>query len=64
MNFFPQKLTEDYAFRFNQGFEEIYIPTKDGVRLHGLLFKATEPKGLLFYLHGNAGSVDTWGYVA
>ncbi|WP_237144408.1 alpha/beta hydrolase [Pontibacter pamirensis] len=64
MIFFPQKLTADHAFRFNQEFEEIYIPTKDGVRLHGLLFKAAEPKGLVFYLHGNAGSVDTWGMIA
>ncbi|RDV14585.1 alpha/beta fold hydrolase [Pontibacter diazotrophicus] len=64
MIFFPQKLTADHAFRFNQEFEEIYIPTKDGVKLHGLLFKAAEPKGLVFYLHGNAGSVDSWGLIA
>lgn len=62
--FFPQKLEENYAFRFNQEFEEIFVPAKDGARLHGLLFKAAEPKGLVFYLHGNAGSVDTWGWVA
>lgn len=62
--FFPQKLEENYAFSFNQEYEEIYVPAGDGTRLHGLLFKASEPKGLVFYLHGNAGSVDTWGWVA
>jgi pimeloyl-ACP methyl ester carboxylesterase len=62
--FFPQKLPVDYQFRFDQEFEEIYIPTKDGAMLHGLLFKAAAPKGLIFYLHGNAGSVDSWGWIA
>ncbi|MFD3001894.1 alpha/beta hydrolase [Pontibacter toksunensis] len=62
--FFPQKLRKDYTFRFDKEFEEIKIPTKDGIKLHGLLFKAAEPKGLVFYLHGNAGSVYTWGWIA
>lgn len=62
--FFPQKLPADYVFRFDQEFEEIFIPAKDGATLHGLLFKAAAPKGLVFYLHGNAGSVDTWGWIA
>jgi uncharacterized protein len=62
--FFPQKLAEDYRFTFDQPFEELLIPAKDGKRLHGLLFKANHAKGLIFYLHGNAGSLDSWGEVA
>ncbi|MFT2008612.1 alpha/beta hydrolase [Pontibacter sp. 13R65] len=62
--FFPQSLPVSHTFSFQQEFKEIYIPTKDGIKLHGLLFKAEAPKGLVFYLHGNAGSVDSWGGIA
>ncbi|WP_266204931.1 alpha/beta hydrolase [Pontibacter kalidii] len=62
--FFPEKLPDNYAFRFEEDFEEIFVTAEDGTRLHGLLFRAQEPKGLVFYLHGNAGSVASWGWVA
>jgi pimeloyl-ACP methyl ester carboxylesterase len=62
--FFPQKLTKDYRFGFNQPFEELNITTSDKTQLHGLLFKADSSKGLIFYLHGNAGALDSWGQVA
>ncbi|MDO6388740.1 alpha/beta fold hydrolase [Pontibacter sp. BT731] len=60
--FFPEKLPVDYTFRFDQEAEEIRIPAPDGVLLHGLHFKSEESKGLVFYLHGNAGSVASWGW--
>ena len=62
--FFPQKLDPDYVFEFEHPYEEIFITATDGIRLHGLLFKADSSKGLVFYLHGNAGSLATWGDVA
>ena len=62
--FFPQKLDKTYQFIFNQNFEEINIKTKDGVTLNGLLFKSENAKGLIFYLHGNAGALNSWGNVA
>lgn len=62
--FFPEKLDRDHPFRFNQTFEEIYIQAKNRELLHGLLFKADSPNGLVFYLHGNAGSLRSWGEVA
>ena len=58
------KLPKDYKFEFNQDFEELNIPSFDNKMLNGLLFKTQNPKGLVFYLHGNAGSLDTWGSVA
>lgn len=62
--FFPQKLDKNYRFRFAQPFEELNIITKDNTPLHGLLFKADSSKGLIFYLHGNGGALDSWGEVA
>lgn len=62
--FFPEKLATDHAFNFPQSYEEVFISSADGKRLHGLLFKVNNPKGLIFYLHGNAGSLDGWGGVA
>ena len=64
MIFFPEKLQNDYVFNFNQTFEETTILTEDNVLLNGVLFKADTSKGLIFYLHGNAGSVKSWGRVA
>ena len=62
--FHPQTLPKNYPFKFSQPFEEKVIITKDGKKLNGLLFKSKNPKGLIFYLHGNAGSLDSWGEVA
>jgi alpha-beta hydrolase superfamily lysophospholipase len=62
--FFPTKLPANHVFRFNSTFQERYIKTPDGHQLHGLLFKAAAPAGLIFYLHGNAGGLDSWGEIA
>jgi alpha-beta hydrolase superfamily lysophospholipase len=62
--FFPDKLNKNYQFSFNQTFEEVNIKTKDNIRLNGLLFTAERAKGLVFYLHGNAGALNSWGEVA
>lgn len=64
MIFFPEKLEKDFKFSFTDKFEEVTIQSKDNKSLHGLLFKADTSKGLIFYLHGNAGSVNSWGDVA
>ena len=62
--FFPKKLSPDYVFQFEGRFDEIYIPSSDSVILHGLLFHADSSRGLIFYLHGNAGGMDRWGGIA
>ncbi len=62
--FHPQKLPKDYTFNFNQEFEELYFEMPDKVMLNGLLFKADQSKGVIIYLHGNAGSLAGWGEVA
>jgi uncharacterized protein len=62
--FFPEKLTKYYIFQFNQKFEELNFKTADNKLLNGILFKADSSKGLIFYLHGNAGSLKGWGEIA
>jgi pimeloyl-ACP methyl ester carboxylesterase len=62
--FFPDKLDKNHSFSFAEPFEEINIKTKDNSVLNALLFKVDHPKGLVFYLHGNAGSLDKWGEMA
>lgn len=61
--FLPQKLSQDHRFTFRDQFEERHITMDDGTMLHGLLFKADGARGLIFYLHGNAGSLEGWGDV-
>jgi len=62
--FFPQKLEQSYRYDFGQNFKELMIKTSDDKLLNALLFEADRPKGLIFYLHGNAGSLESWGGVA
>lgn len=63
--FHPQKLAQAQHFDFpGQVFEEINIPVERETTLNGLLFKVKEPEGLIVYLHGNAGSLASWGAVA
>jgi pimeloyl-ACP methyl ester carboxylesterase len=62
--FFPDRLSKDFKFHFDQPFEEINVKTKDGKLLNGLLFTTERTKGLVFYLHGNAGALNSWGDVA
>ena len=62
--FFPEKLAPGFKFSFIQPFEELNIKMADDKMLNGILFKSDSSKGLIFYLHGNAGSLRNWGAVA
>lgn len=57
-------LPKEYQFEYQSQFEELNIKSFDGVNLHGLLFKAEHSRGLVFYLHGNAGTLETWGSIS
>lgn len=63
--FAPSKLDAQHTFIFhNADYEEFFIKASDEAELNALLFKADSSKGLIFYLHGNAGSLKSWGNVA
>ena len=52
-------LPADYQFHFDQRFKEIRIPVP-GASLDALHFTQPDPRGLVFFLHGNAGDLSTW----
>ena len=53
------RLPADYQFRFDQRFEEIKVEVP-GSSLSALLFRQPDPRGLIFYLHGNGGDLTSW----
>ncbi|MFS4460693.1 alpha/beta hydrolase [Bdellovibrio sp. HCB2-146] len=63
MMFFPWKLAADFQFNFKSTFEEKWT-TFGQEKIHSLLFKNANPKGVILYFHGNAGSLENWGEVA
>jgi pimeloyl-ACP methyl ester carboxylesterase len=62
--FLPDRIDKKYQFNFAEPFNEVFIPTDDAILLSALLFSAPDSKGVIFYLHGNAGSLDGWADVA
>lgn len=62
--FFPQKLAKNYTFQFPGNYEELNFTTTDNKLLNGILFKVENSKGLIFYLHGNGGALNSWGNIA
>jgi pimeloyl-ACP methyl ester carboxylesterase len=64
MVFQSAALPKEYQFDYQEKFEELNIKSYDGTTLNGLLFKSEKSKGLVFYLHGNAGTLETWGKMA
>ena len=63
--FFPQRLPDDYRFTFQNQFEEVYLKNHEmgEAQIHGLHFVSQNPKGVILYFHGNAGSLAGWGEV-
>ena len=58
--FHPERLKKDHVFPFSVPFEEIWLDC-DGAKVHTLLFPKPNPKGVVLYFHGNAGSMREWG---
>lgn len=60
--FNPKHLDKNYAFNFQETFEELNIPVTETVSLNALLFKTEQvKKGVIVYFHGNAGAIHDWG---
>ena len=62
--FVPDKLPANHVFAFpNATFEEVQV-SSGTVTLSALHFKVAQPKGVVLYFHGNAGSLRGWGAIA
>lgn len=55
------KLKNNHIFKFTEPFQEHYITMKDNTKLHGVLFKAKQAKGLMLWLPGGRGMIDSIG---
>ena len=40
-------------------YRDISVTTRDNLRIHGWLLEAEKPKGIVFFLHGNAENIST-----
>lgn len=61
--FHPTKTAKEFQYKFPTNFKEKFYNTPNDGVIHSLHFKAPESKGILFYLHGNAGNLEDWGWV-
>lgn len=59
MIFPAAKLSPDFKFSFDVPFQEMMIPV-DGAEINGLHFQQPDSRGLIFFLHGNGGNLDSW----
>jgi hypothetical protein len=73
--FRPEKLPQQFEYKYDFPFEELFFDIKPGVRINGLYFFAHDPQtgqrlaqspqagwhGLVIYFHGNSRSIKGWG---
>ena len=61
--FVRSELSDKYRFKFKYPFEERFLRSGDGTRLHALYFPPEDqvPKGVVLYFHGNTGTLRRWG---
>lgn len=59
--FHPEVLANEYEYRFDANFEELFFETDDGDKINALLFKAENSKGVVYYHHGNSFNLAYWG---
>jgi uncharacterized protein len=57
--FHPQVLAQNHRFDMPADAHELWVNVP-GARLHALHLRLPQPRGVVFFLHGNAGSLQTW----
>jgi uncharacterized protein len=62
--FKPEKLKQDFQFKYDIPFKELFFNVEPGVRINGLHFYRNQPLGLLLYFHGNTRSIKGWARYA
>lgn len=62
--FKPEKLSQDFTFKYDVPFRELFFDIEPGVRINGLHFHRPNPSGLVLYFHGNSRSIKGWARYA
>ncbi len=62
--FKPEKLKQDFQFKYDVPFTEYFFDVEPGVRINALHFFRENPQGLILYLHGNSRSIKGWSKYA
>lgn len=70
--FFQEKFLFVPTFKFDHSFrakvacevEEFELAVPHEGKIHAILLRSKAPKGLVFYLHGNTGSLKRWQFMA
>lgn len=57
--FYPQTLAQNHRFELAPDIREAWVEVP-GARLNALHLRLPQPRGVVFFLHGNAGSLQTW----
>lgn len=62
--FKPEKLKQDFKYKYAAPFTELFFDIEPGVRINGLHFHVKKPLGLILYFHGNTRSIKGWAKYA
>ena len=62
--FKPEKLKQDFKYKYEAPFTELFFDVEPGVRINGLHFTVDKPLGLVLYFHGNSRSIKGWAKYA
>jgi len=57
--FHPERLGADHRFNLGADVHETWVDVP-GARLNALHLKLPQPRGVVFFLHGNAGNLESW----
>lgn len=62
--FIPTVEAPGYDYKLATPSQEWTMATPNGGQIHGLLLRSAHSRGLIFYLHGNTGSIRRWRFMA
>ena len=62
--FNPEKLQQNFTYKYDAPFRELFFDVMPGVRINGLHFYVANPDGLILYFHGNSRSIKGWAKYA
>ncbi|NJO83436.1 MAG: alpha/beta hydrolase [Blastochloris sp.] len=57
--YFPQPGLFESPENWGYTYEDVWLDTADGVRIHGWYVPAAEPRGAAIFFHGNGNNIDS-----